>query len=241
VTTSQATLVTAPGMCSYAEVLAVCVVHAIIPDVGGKQDETAIDKRPVLGAVDVQRFGLTGDTQCDTAHHGGDGKAVYAYAQEDADWWAADLERELPPGRFGENLRTRGLDITNALLGEQWRIGTALLEVSCPRTPCLSFQGFWGVPRLIKRFLAYGAPGAYLRVLEEGQIRAGDGIEIAHRPDHDVTLGLALHALTVERALIGRLAPALYALPDRDRPKVARLVEHANSGAAIGAKLRVVD
>jgi len=108
-------------MCSYAEVLAVCVVHAIIPDVGGKQDETAIDKRPVLGAVDVQRFGLTGDTQCDTAHHGGDGKAVYAYAQEDADWWAADLERELPPGRFGENLRTRGLDITNALLGEQWR------------------------------------------------------------------------------------------------------------------------
>jgi MOSC domain-containing protein YiiM len=158
-------------------------------------------------------------------------------AQEDADWWAAELERDLPPGRFGENLRTRGLDVTNALLGERWRIGTTLLEITCPRTPCLSFQGFWGVPRLIKRFLAYGAPGAYLRVLEEGQLRAGDRIEVDFRPDHDVTLGLALRALTVERRLIRRLAPALYALPDRDRPKVARLIEGA--ALAEGAPQRV--
>jgi MOSC domain-containing protein YiiM len=224
-------------MTSSAELVAVCVVHAIIPDVGGKQDETAIDKRPVAGRVDVHRLGVSGDTQCDKAHHGREGKAVYAYAQEDADWWAAELERDLPPGRFGENLRTRGLDVTNALLGERWRIGTTLLEVTCPRTPCLSFQGFWGVPRLMKRFIAYGAPGAYLRVLEEGQLRAGDRIEVDFRPDHDVTLGLALRALTVERRLIRRLAPALYALPDRDRPKVARLIEGA--ALAEGAPQRV--
>jgi MOSC domain-containing protein YiiM len=217
--------------------VAVCVVAAIIPDVGGKQDETAIDKRPVAGPVEVHRLGVSGDTQCDKAHHGREGKAVYTYAQEDADWWAAELERDLPPGRFGENLRTRGLDVTNALLGERWRIGTTLLEVTCPRTPCLSFQGFWGVPRLIKRFIAYGAPGAYLRVLEEGQLRAGDRIEVDFRPDHDVTLGLALRALTVERRLIRRLAPALYALPDRDRPKVARLIEGA--ALAQGAAQRV--
>jgi len=224
-------------MTSPAELVAVCVVHAIIPDVGGKQDETAIDKRPVAGPVEVHRLGVSGDTQCDKAHHGREGKAVYTYAQEDADWWAAELERDLPPGRFGENLRTRGLDVTNALLGERWRIGTTLLEVTCPRTPCLSFQGFWGVPRLIKRFIAYGAPGAYLRVLEEGQLRAGDRIEVDFRPDHDVTLGLALRALTVERRLIRRLAPALYALPDRDRPKVARLIEGA--ALAEGAPQRV--
>ncbi len=224
-------------MTSPAELVAVCVVHAIIPDVGGKQDETAIDKRPVAGPVDVHRLGVSGDTQCDKAHHGREGKAVYTYAQEDADWWAAELERDLPPGRFGENLRTRGLDVTNALLGERWRIGTTLLEVTCPRTPCLSFQGFWGVPRLIKRFIAYGAPGAYLRVLEEGQLRAGDRIEVDFRPDHDVTLGLALRALTVERRLIRTLAPALYALPDRDRPKVARLIEGA--ALAEGAPQRV--
>lgn len=210
------------------QLLAACVVHAIIPDVGGSQDETAIDKRPVAGPVEVHALGLTGDTQCDVAHHGGEGKAVYAYAQEDADWWSAELDRELPPGSFGENLRTRGLDVTGALLGERWRIGTTLLQVSCPRTPCLSFQGFWGVPRLIKRFLAYGAPGAYLRVLREGQIRAGDGIEILHPPDHDATLGLALRALTVERRLLIRLAPALDFFPDRDRAKLARLIEQAS-------------
>lgn len=224
-------------MTAHAEIVAVCVVHAIIPDVGGAQDETAIDKRPVGGPVDVSALGLSGDTQCDTAHHGGEGKAVYAYAEEDADWWSTDLQRDLPPGRFGENLRTRGLDVTNALLGERWRIGTTLLEVTCPRTPCLSFQGFWGVPRLIKRFLAYGAPGAYLRVLEEGRVEAGDRIEVACRPDHDVTLGLALRALTVERALLPRLAPALYALPDRDRPKVARLI--ASAAVTTGAAQRV--
>lgn len=215
-----------------AHLLAVCVVHAIIPDVGGKQDETAIDKRPVEGSVDVHRLGVTGDTQCDTAHHGGEGKAVYAYAQEDANWWSTELDRKLPPGRFGENLRTNGLDVTNALLGERWRIGTTLLEVSCPRTPCLSFQGFWGVPRLIKAFLAHGAPGAYLRVIEAGQVQAGDAIEIAFRPEHEVTLGLALRALTVERGLLPRLAPALYAFPDRDRPKVAALIGDAGLGEA---------
>lgn len=217
------------------EIVAVCVVHAIIPDVGGQQDETAIDKRPVAGPVTVQALGLTGDTQCDTAHHGGEGKAVYAYAQEDADWWVTDLERDLPPGSFGENLRIRGLDVTGALLGERWRIGTTLLEVTCPRTPCLSFQGFWGVPRLIKRFIAYGAPGAYLRVIEPGRVEAGDDIEVIHRPDHDVTLGLALRALTVERRLLIRLAPALDTFPDRDRPKVARLIEQSSpvDGAAL--------
>jgi len=206
------------------ELLAACVVHAIIPDVGGKQDETAIDKRAVHGPVAVHALGLTGDTQCDVAHHGGEGKAVYAYAQEAADWWETDLDRELSPGSFGENLRTRGIDVTGARLGERWRIGTTLLEITCPRTPCLSFQGFWGVPQLIKRFLAYGAPGAYLRVLEPGGIQGGDRIEIDHRPAHDVTLSLALRALTVERELIGGLAPALYAFPDRDRPKVAALI-----------------
>ncbi len=209
------------------QLLAACVVHAIIPDVGGKQDETAIDKRPVAGPVEVHAHGLTGDTQCDVAHHGGEGQAVYAYAQEDSDWWSKDLDRELLPGSFGENLRTCGLDVTGALLGERWRIGTTLLEVSCPRTPCLSFQGFWGVPHLIKRFIAYGAPGAYLRVIEPGRVEAGDDIMVVHRPDHDVTLGLALRALTVERGLLTRLAPALDSFPDRDRVKLARLIGHS--------------
>lgn len=212
-----------------AQLTAVCVVHAIIPDTGGRLDTTAIDKRPVAGPVEVRRLGLFGDTQCDTAHHGGEGQAVYAYTQQDADWWAAELAADLPPGRFGENLRTQGVDVTGARLGEQWRIGSALLEVTGPRTPCLTFQAYLGVPRLIKRFIAHGAPGAYLRVLQEGQIRAGDGIEIVHRPDHDVTVGLALRALTVERDLISQLAPALPAFPDKDRERLAELIQSGSS------------
>lgn len=218
-----------PKGSSGAKILAVCAVHALIPDVGGSLDSTAIDKRPIDGPVAVGWLGVTGDTQVDIRHHGGEGQALYTYAEEDADWWAAELNRDLPPGRFGENLRTYGLDVTGALLGEQWRIGSTLLEVTAPRIPCVTFQGFWGVPRLVKRFTAHGAPGAYLRVLEEGQIRAGDAVEIVHRPDHDATIGVALRALTVERALLTRLAPALYALPDRSRAKVAGLIELANT------------
>lgn len=209
----------------HGQLLAVCVVHALIPDVGGSLDSTAIDKRAVAGPVAVHRFGVAGDTQVDTRHHGGEGQALYAYAQEDADWWVGELGRDLPPGRFGENLRTSGLDVTGALLGERWRIGSAVVEVTAPRIPCVSFQGFWSVPRLVKRFTAHGAPGAYLRVLEEGQIQAGDAIEVVYRPDHDATIGLALRALTVERALVSRLAPALAVLPDRGRAKIAAKID----------------
>lgn len=208
--------------------LAVCAVHALIPDVGGSLETTAIDKRRVDGPVEVHTLGVAGDRQVDTRHHGGDGQAVYAYAEEDADWWAAELDRHLPAGRFGENLRTSGLDVTGALLGELWRVGTTLLEVSAPRIPCVSFQGFWGVPQLVKRFTEHGAPGAYLRVLTEGRVEAGDAIEIVHRPDHNATIGVALRALTVERALVTRLGPALGVLPDRSRAKIAEMIERAS-------------
>ena len=103
-----------------------------------------IDKQPVTGRIAVQRLGLDGDVQVNKKYHGGEGQAVYAYAQEDADFWAAELDRDLPAGRFGENLRTTGLDLTGALLGERWRVGTALLEVTAPRTPCAKFAGLLG-------------------------------------------------------------------------------------------------
>lgn len=204
--------------------MSVCAVHALIPDVGGSLVSTAIDKRPIDGTVDVGRLGVMGDRQFDTRHHGGEGQAVYAYAQEDADWWSVELDRELPAGRFGENLRTLDVDVTGALLGEQWRIGSTVFEVTAPRVPCVTFQGFWGVPRLVKRFTQHGAPGAYLRVLEPGRIQAGDEIMVMYRPDHDATIGVTFRALTVERSLVPRLAPALDALPHRSRADVARRI-----------------
>jgi MOSC domain-containing protein YiiM len=191
-----------------ASVHAVNVVHALVPDVRGDLDRTAIDKRPVQGRVPVGLLGVAGDEQYDGRHHGGEEQAVYAYAREDAEWWAGELGYEVPPGRFGENLSTRGIDVTGAVLGEQWRVGDdgLLLEVSSPRVPCTTFQGWMDEPHWVRRFTDRGAPGAYLRVLTPGTVAAGDAIEVVHRPAHGVTVG---DVLVIRRTDDDRLAAAL--------------------------------
>ena len=190
---------------------------------------TGIDKHPVRGPVAVSApgpkgtgaVGLAGDLVHDVRHHGGDDQAVYAYAREDLDEWAGRLGRELPGGVFGENLTTAGLDVNGALIGERWRIGEqVLLEVSCPRIPCGTFQGWMREAGWIKRFTEAALPGAYLRVVEPGEIQAGDEITVAHRPDHDVTIALTFRALTLEPGLLPRL-PAVAALPEETR-EIAR-------------------
>ncbi|HEU5271337.1 MAG TPA: MOSC domain-containing protein [Jatrophihabitans sp.] len=188
------------------------------PPVRGRVDakpaRTGIDKRPASGPVGVRRLGVLGDTICDTVNHGGEDQAVYAYAIEDADWWQQELAGELHftlrPGSFGENLTTRGLDVTGAVIGERWRIGSTILQVSVPRIPCSTFAAFWGVDRLVKRFTAAGRPGAYLRVLTEGQLSAGDPITVLDRPSHGLTIAQTFRALTGEHSL----APLLLAAPE---------------------------
>jgi MOSC domain-containing protein YiiM len=205
---------------------AVCVSGTDLPAVPGRKPvRTGIDKKPVTGRVAVHPLGLEGDVQVNRKYHGGEGQAVYAYAQEDADFWIAELGRELPPGRFGENLRTSGLDLTGALLGEQWRIGTALFEVTAPRIPCANFARFWEEPQLVKRFTAHGATGAYLRVLATGEIGAGDAIEVVHRPDHAVTTGRTFRILTTQKSRVAELAPALNHLPVKDQPKLRARID----------------
>jgi len=137
----------------------------------------------------------------------------------------AELGRELPAGRFGENLRTSGLDLRNAVLGERWQVGTALFEVTAWRTPCANFARFWDVPDLVKRFAAHGATGAYLRVLETGEIGAGDAVGIVSRPDHGITVEAAFRMATFERSRLPDLAPALHFLPLKDQPKLAALID----------------
>jgi MOSC domain-containing protein YiiM len=206
---------------------AVCVVGTELYRLPSRP--SGIDKRPVAGRVAVGELGLDGDVQINRKHHGGEGQAVYVYGQEDADWWAAELDRDLPPGRFGENLRTSGVDLTGALLGERWRIGTALFEVTAPRIPCTTFERFWGVAQLIKRFTARGATGAYLRVLETGDVGAGDTVEVVWHPDHGVTTGRAFRLLTTEQARLPELAPALEHLPLKDQSRVREKIA-ARSG-----------
>lgn len=168
--------------------VAVCRVHALLPDRGN--GVTGIDKRPVTAAVRVSAFGLFADVQADRRHHGGEDQAVYAYAEEDVAPFVRELGEEIPPGRFGENLRTRGVDVTGAVLGERWQVGDrAVLEVTYPRTPCGTFERRMGRPGWQDRFREHGAPGAYLRVLRAGSIRAGDPVRVLDRPVHGVTIG----------------------------------------------------
>lgn len=167
-------------MSGRGRVVAVCVgaarehVHA-----DGRTERTAIDKQPVTGTVAVGPEGLAGDTQVDRRFHGGADRAVYAYAEQDADHWVGALRRDLPPGSFGENLRLEGIDVSGARIGERWRTGRdVVLEVTAPRMPCRTLQGFLDVPDMIGRFVSAGRPGAYLRVLEPGVMAAGDRVRV---------------------------------------------------------------
>ncbi|PPS78082.1 MULTISPECIES: MOSC domain-containing protein [Streptomyces] len=198
-----------------------------VPYTDNPEGVTGIDKRPVDGPVRVSApgpkgiggSGLAGDAVCKLEHHGGDDQAVYAMAREDMDAWERELGRTLPDGAFGENLTTRGLDVSGALIGERWRIGPeVILEITSGRIPCRTFQGHLDEKGWVKRFTRRGAPGAYLRVIEPGEIRAGDAVEIVHRPGHDVTVALQFRAVTTERALLPRLVAAGEAL----HPEVLR-------------------
>jgi MOSC domain-containing protein YiiM len=185
---------------------------------------TGIDKRPIDGAVAVRApgpmhgglgSGLIGDTIGNAKVHGGDDQAVYAYAREDLDAWQSELERELTNGMFGENVTTSGIDVTGAVIGERWRIGSdgLLLEVTRPRVPCKTFAHRLGIAGWIKTFTHGGTPGAYLRVLEPGTLRSGDAIEIVDRPAHDVTIGTVFRALMLEPQLLPSILAA-DALPE---------------------------
>jgi MOSC domain-containing protein YiiM len=205
------------------KLLSVNVGRALpVPYTDQPQGLTGIDKQPVDGPVRVAApgpkgigaSGLAGDAVCDTRHHGGDEQAVYAYAREDLDRWERELGRPLANGCFGENLTTDGLDVSHALIGERWRIGPqVVLEVTSGRIPCRTFQGHMGERGWVRRFTRTGVTGAYLRVVEAGEIRAGDPVEIVHRPEHGVTAATQFRAVTTERELLPRLlaaGPALH-------------------------------
>ena len=169
-------------------VLAICRVHQLITTKTGF-GVTAIDKRPAEGPVSLRKFGVFGDVQGDTEHHGGPDQAVYAYSQEDADHWSVELGRPIPAGLFGENLRTLGVPTTEAVIGTRWRIGKALLEVTSPRVPCATFAERMDEPQWVKRFTRAGLVGTYLRVLEPGKAQARDSIIVEHVPAHGITVG----------------------------------------------------
>jgi MOSC domain-containing protein YiiM len=158
--------------------------------------------------VRVAGVNVAGDDQADRRVHGGPDKAVYAYASEDAAFWAGELGRELGPGAFGENLTTEGLDVSGAVVGERWRIGDVELEVCQPRLPCSKLALRMGEPRMVKRFAHASRPGAYLRIVREGSLGAGDAIEVLSRPEHGVTVRDVSDAILLDEELLEHAASA---------------------------------
>src|SRR3954447_13694193 len=216
-------------------VTATCVVHAIIPNPGERPDVTAIDKRARDGRLEVGVEGFALDTQVDRRYHGGEQQALYAYADEDAAWWAAELDREITPGLFGENLRTTGIDVSGAEIGERWRIGegpdAVVLEVTMPRTPCMTFQKRMALRGWIKRFTRAGLLGAYLRVVVPGTIAAGDPVTVVARPGHGVRVN-DVYPARVEalRALLDAESAGVVELATKMRREATkRLAAHARA------------
>jgi MOSC domain-containing protein YiiM len=171
----------------------------------GRSERTAIDKRPVSGPVPVRALGVGDDEQADREHHGGPDQAVYAYAREDLDWWQERLGRGLRNGIFGENLTVAGLDVCGALIGERWRAGTALLEVTSPRVPCGVFRGWMNEKGWVRRFTEAERTGAYFRVLEEGEVGAGDPVVVEYRPGDGVTVTESFRAFLGDQEIMRRL------------------------------------
>ena len=171
----------------------------------GSEGRTGIDKRSVVGSIEFKNNGVAGDRIIDTNVHGGYDQAVYAYAREDALWWEKEIGELIPAGRFGENLTTEGIDVNAALVGEQWKIGSVILEVSQPRIPCRVFAGFWKRATLIKDFTQAGRPGAYLRIIQEGTAQAGDAIEVIYKPDHSISIKDLFSAKSGERSKINEI------------------------------------
>jgi MOSC domain-containing protein YiiM len=173
-----------------------------LASVPGLKRPSGIHKTPV-GRIEVRDpgpkrgglgSGVVGDDIYSRKHHGGDTQAVYAFAREELDRWARELGRDLPDGMFGENLTTSGLDVDAAEVGEQWRVGTALLEVCGPRVPCATFAKHMGEQRWVRRFAEHGRTGAYLAVREAGVIETDDPIEVVHRPGHGLTVPMFFRA-----------------------------------------------
>lgn len=201
-------------------------VGKLTPTAHSTTNVTGIHKQPVEDGVFISvpadgKSGVEGDKIGDPEHHGGDDQAVYAYQREDLDRWEQIKNREFPNGAFGENLTTAGIDVNAAIIGEHWRIGDeVILEVTAPRIPCRTFRGVMSEPRWIKEFTQDARPGTYFRVIRPGTIRAGDLIEVIHRPPHDVSISTVFMATTTNRSLVRNLQAAAEYLP-------SKLVEYA--------------
>ena len=173
---------------------------------------TAFFKEPVDGPVWLGTTNLVGDRQADLKHHGGEDRAVLAYAAAHYPGWRAELYLEVPHGAFGENFTVAGMDEAAVCLGDVYEVGGAVVRVSQPRIPCWKIARRWGVKDLSARVQRSGRTGWYLRVLREGEVAAGDEIRLVERPHPEWSIARANAALYTRPVMEGEVR-ALAACP----------------------------
>lgn len=186
--------------------------------IGARTVSTGIRKGPVERGH-VGALGLAGDVVADEENHGGPDQALYLYSAEDYAWWAGELGAAPEPGTFGENLTLSSFGPEPVRIGDRFRIGAALVEVTAPRIPCSVFATRMGEPDWVKRFAAARRPGLYVRVLEPGEVAAGDAVErLASGNDHPAVVDLmdVWYDAEPERELLERLLASPLAVRARE-------------------------
>lgn len=176
----------------------------------GQNVMTGIFKEPAQGQVKVTTLGLAGDVQADFKVHGGIHKAVYCYPFEHYEHWSRELGRnDFACGQFGENLTTTGATEDDTNIGDIFRLGDVLLEVTQPRVPCFKLAHKMNASGFPKKFTASGRTGFYLRVLAEGEIAAGDAIERVKIDPHGITVRETMRIMHIDREDFDAIKKAL--------------------------------
>jgi MOSC domain-containing protein YiiM len=194
----------------------------------GRTVVTSIWKQPVEGRVRVSRLNIAGDQQSDLTVHGGPDKAVYAYPSEHYEYWRRELPgTDLPWGAFGENFTTEGLLEPAVGVGDRLRVGSAEFVVTQPRMPCFKLGIRFSRDDMVKRFLRSGRSGFYLAVSQEGEVGAGDAIEVTERDEHGLTVAdvSALYGADADNQTLLRRALEVPALPEAWRAYFRKRVE----------------
>jgi len=196
-------------------------------DWAGRTVRTAIWKEPTDERVRVEHYNLDGDEQADLRVHGGPDKAVYAYASEDYRWWEERLGVPLGPGTFGENLTTEGLELDDAVIGETWSIGTAVLQVAQTRQPCFKLGIRMGDAGFVQEFDRARRFGVYLRIVEVGDVGVGDRITLLSRPTHGMTTAAFADALDSHDPSVIRRLLEVDAVPEGIKAWAGRQIDRA--------------
>jgi len=199
------------------KIISVNVGMPKIIEVDGQMVTTSIFKEPVAGRVAVRRHNLDGDGQADLTVHGGKDKAVYAYPAEHYEFWKRELPKmQLPCGMFGENLTTSGLFEKETNIGDTFKIGTTILQVTQPRLPCFKLAIKFGRTDIIKRFMQSERSGIYFSIIEEGDLAADDSIEPLEQAEPSVTVTDIVRLYSTEKTNqdLLRRAITVTALPE---------------------------